>query len=224
METSLQSRERMLSRIRVALGHSANAPRPDNLKPFFAKHPADNASLVDEFCEEVKRAGGVVSHVRSGAEVGQYITSLLTDVNASVAVSDGRLIQDLGLGDLLESLGTRVLTADDSNRRALFECAIGVTTADYALADTGTLVLVSGAEKHRLISLLPPVHVCLLSPQNIFASLTQLLAHVRREQYSSTTPPQVLTCITGPSRTADIEQQITMGVHGPQSLHVLMGE
>jgi L-lactate dehydrogenase complex protein LldG len=226
MQTSLQSRERMLSRIRVALGHPAGAPHPDNLKPFIARTPVDNGSLVDEFSEEARRVGGQVSQVQSVAEVGQYITTLLS-ADSSVAVSDGPLLQDLGLGDWLQNQGTKVLTADDHGspaqyRPALFECAIGVTAAEYALADTGTLVLVSGGEKHRLISLLPPVHVCLLSRQNIFASLTQLLAHVHRESYSSTTPPQVLTCITGPSRTADIEQQITLGVHGPQSLHVLM--
>lgn len=206
----MQPRERMLSRMRAALGPRAEDPRSNTLKPSVAKPPADNGSLVDEFCEEVRRAGGHVAHVHSGAEVEKYIAGLLpVDNNSSVAVSDGPLIRELALNGL-------------QIQGALIDSAIGVTGADYALADTGTLVLVSGGEQHRLISLLPPVHVCLLSPQNIFPSLTQLLAHVDGEFYSRGSAPQALTCITGPSRTADIEQTITMGVHGPQSLHVLI--
>jgi L-lactate dehydrogenase complex protein LldG len=199
----------MLSSIRVALGHPKESARPNTLKPFVARTPAANGALVDEFCEEVKKAGGNVAQVHSGADVKKYIADLLT-LDASVAVSDGSLIKELGLENWLQSEGE------------LLETAIGVTGADYALADTGTLVLVSGGEQHRLISLLPPVHVCLISPENIFPSLTQLLAHVAGKFYSHGRPPQAMTLITGPSRTADIEQTITMGVHGPQSLHVLV--
>jgi L-lactate utilization protein LutC len=107
-------------------------------------------------------------------------------------------------------------------RRLLFEAAVGVTTADYALADTGTLVIVSGEEQHRLISLLPPTHVCLLDPARVLPSLTRLLAHVRGRFSPPESAPRNLTCITGPSRTADIEQAITTGVHGPKSLHVIL--
>jgi L-lactate dehydrogenase complex protein LldG len=228
MEISLQPRWRMLSGIRAALAHTGESPRPEALKPFFAKTPVGNGCCVEEFSEELRRAGGEVSHVHSGTEVGNYITELLrAEMSSSVAVTNGQLIGELGLCEYLTAIGTQVLTKGSKDsaaeyRRALLDCAIGVTTAEYALADTGTLVLISGREQHRLVSLLPPVHVCLLTPQSIFPSLTQLLTHTRQDFYSRSTPPQVLTCITGPSRTADIEQTITLGVHGPQSLHVLI--
>jgi len=204
-----QAREQMLSRIRVALGNPAESPRPNALKPFVARTPPTNGGLVDEFCEEVGKAGGHVAHVHSAGEVKKYIADLLP-TGGEVAFSDGALIGELGLGDSRPQVSN------------LLDSSIGVTGAEYALADTGTLVLVSGGEQHRLISLLPPVHVCLLSPKNIFPSLTQLLAHAGGRFYSRATPPQALTLITGPSRTADIEQTITMGVHGPKSLHVLI--
>jgi L-lactate utilization protein LutC len=250
MERSSQLQERMLARIRASLSHPATASAPEELPRFPSQTPAGHVeSLIDEFSEELEKVGGQVAHVHSGDEVRQHIERLLLlSSDASVAVSDGQLVQELCIREWLLSLNTRVVTCMEEAgvrgqrnlepqhrhesagevtsmeryRRVLLECGIGVTSADYALADTGTLVLISGGEQHRLISLLPPVHVCLLAPSRIFPGLTQLLAHLSNEFYSLERPPQALTCITGPSRTADIEHTITMGVHGPKSLHVLL--
>jgi len=131
-------------------------------------------------------------------------------------------------------------------KESLFDAAVGITTADYAIADTGTLVLLSkksvdlsgdsgiasqGAglevsradgEQHRLISLVPPVHICLLDRSRIVANLTELLALVHKELYLKGGPPLAMTFISGPSRTADIELTLTRGVHGPREVHVLL--
>ncbi|HEX5709396.1 MAG TPA: lactate utilization protein [Pyrinomonadaceae bacterium] len=107
-------------------------------------------------------------------------------------------------------------------KAALFEAGVGVTAADYAIAETGTLVLGTGGERHRLISLLPPVHVCLLDARRIVGTLAELLAHFRERGEARGRPPQALTFITGPSRTADVEQTLALGVHGPHELHVLL--
>ena len=130
---------------------------------------------------------------------------------------------------------------------SLFDAAVGITTADYAIADTGTLVLLSkkstnvagvpsiespspveagepraDGEQHRLISLVPPVHICLLDRKRIVANLTELLTVVHRDFYSRGGPPLAMTFISGPSRTADIELTLTRGVHGPRQVHVLL--
>ena len=137
----------------------------------------------------------------------------------------------------------------ESYKLALFDAGVGITTADYAIADTGTIVLLSkkemrsggdssvanetagvagesGAradgEQHRFISLVPPIHVCLLDKTRIVANLTELLTLVHRELYLSSGPPLAMTFISGPSRTADIELTLTRGVHGPREVHVLM--
>ena len=109
-----------------------------------------------------------------------------------------------------------------SHQRALMGAGLGVTSADYAIADTGTLVLVSGNEQHRLISLLPPTHLCLLDSSRVVANLSSLLACVSGEYQFSKTPPLAMTFITGPSRTADIELTLTVGVHGPRQQHILI--
>ena len=73
-----------------------------------------------------------------------------------------------------------------------------------------------------MISLVPPVHVCLLDPARIVANLGGLIALAHREFYSGDTPPLAMTFITGPSRTADIELTLALGVHGPRELHFVL--
>ncbi|MEK7407872.1 MAG: lactate utilization protein, partial [Acidobacteriota bacterium] len=94
----------------------------------------------------------------------------------------------------------------------------GITSADYALADTGTLVLLSSSQEARMISLLPPVHVALVPRERLLTGLDELLTLL--PQPSEQTSSMVL--ITGPSRTADIEQILVRGVHGPGEIHVVV--
>jgi L-lactate dehydrogenase complex protein LldG len=75
-----------------------------------------------------------------------------------------------------------------------------------------------------LISLVPPVHICLLDRTRIVANLTELLSLVHKEFYLTGGPPLAMTFISGPSRTADIELTLTRGVHGPREVHVLLWE
>ncbi|MCA1579775.1 MAG: lactate utilization protein [Acidobacteria bacterium] len=219
----------MLARIRASLGNAAKHPAPAKLPPFVSQTlVTDGEKLTAEFESEIERVGGQVAHVHSSDQVTAYLSVLpLTGDESSVAISDGLLIKTLRIREWLLTRKTRVVTwqempSMEAYRRELLKCGIGVTCADYALADTGTVVLLSGREHHRLASLLPPVHVCLLSTDNIFPRLTSLMDHLSDEAYARERPPHALTCITGPSRTADIEQQITTGVHGPKALHVLL--
>lgn len=219
----------MLGRIRAALGRDAARPAPAALPPFSLGSPGrDAGDRVALFRERVVRAGGRIEDVRGAAEVAEYLRRLLPPVAPTkVAVSDGAERAAGGLRELLKAAGVAVIpsfhecAADFSPEqyaRELLEASAGITSAQHALAETGTLVLHSGDEHHRLISLLPPVHVCILSPQAILANLESLCAG-RAEAM-----PRVLTLVTGPSRTADIEQTLTVGVHGPGELHVLLYE
>jgi L-lactate dehydrogenase complex protein LldG len=153
-----------------------------------------------------------------------------------LALSDGELTRWSGLGEYFSAQGHDILhtlreytegrsDAGDlmeSYKQELVQVNIGVTSADYAIADTGTLVLVSGGEQHRLMSLVPPVHVCLLEEDRVVASLPDFLALAGQKYYSSRSAPLTTTFITGPSRTADIELSLTLGVHGPRELHTLL--
>ena len=105
-------------------------------------------------------------------------------------------------------------------RRICAEADIGITGVEYALAETGTFVMLSSPREGRLISLLPPVHIAVFSRSRILADLNELLSKIPNpaEQSSS------MVLITGPSRTADIEQILVRGVHGPGEIYAVIVE
>jgi L-lactate dehydrogenase complex protein LldG len=94
---------------------------------------------------------------------------------------------------------------------------VGVTGADLAIAETGSVVLASNDLLERLVSMLPAVHVILLPVDRVVASLDEAAAFLR----SHTLAPSYVSLITGPSRTGDIELVHTIGVHGPAEIHIL---
>jgi L-lactate dehydrogenase complex protein LldG len=92
----------------------------------------------------------------------------------------------------------------------------GVSEAIYGLADTGSVVLAASPEEPRARSLLPFVHVSLLREDRILPGLAELFDAVGGEL------PSALAIVTGPSRSADIEQTLMVGVHGPGEVHVVL--
>ncbi len=240
----------MLARIGDALGRPARPPfAPAPLPPFRAEAAElGEGERVAQFISELAGVGAGAAQLGTEAEVKEHLEGLLpAGADAPVALSDGPGVRRLGLREWLAGTGRRVIPSlkefiaegprpgsartprgegvaalVEQYRGLLLEAAVGITTADFALADTGTLVLVSGDEQHRLISLLPPSHICLLDPARGLPSLASLLARVRGRFSPPDSAPRNMTCITGPSRTADIEQAITMGVHGPKSLYVIL--
>ena len=117
-------------------------------------------------------------------------------------------------GPLLQGLDREKLTRDISVRfdvtRALAATArVGLSQMDWASADTGTLVQVATAVEQRLVSTLPKVHVAILPSARLLPDLTAVLDRLSPRDHT------YLAFITGPSRTADIERVLTIGVHGP---------
>ena len=92
----------------------------------------------------------------------------------------------------------------------------GMSRAAYALADTGSVVLAASPDEPRAASLLPEVHITLVYEDVILSGLDELFAAVGDDLPSS------LAIVTGPSRSADIEQLLTIGVHGPGEVHVVI--
>jgi L-lactate dehydrogenase complex protein LldG len=111
----------------------------------------------------------------------------------------------------LQALGVEIIPPDADKHRVA-ACELGVTGVDAALAETGTLSLTSSPERPRVASLLPRVHLALLRPAVLRPDLHQVFADTQAAGYS--------VLISGPSRTADIELTLTLGVHGPKALYV----
>jgi L-lactate utilization protein LutC len=223
------AKENMLARIRTALGRGPLEVTPE-CPSAFSEQTADagNENVVEMFCTELRRVGGHAVHVRVEGDVKEYLRSLLpagleTIVASSISARVGAWLTGQNVSIISLAHGeTAGATAEDTLTSSLLRADIGITSADYGIAETGTLVLITGRERHRLVSLLPPVHVCLLDVRHLLGSMGQLLARVYRDNYSGGAPPQSLTMLTGPSCTADIEQTLTQGMHGPRELHVLL--
>jgi L-lactate utilization protein LutC len=112
----------------------------------------------------------------------------------------------------------RIAFSDNApNAHDIFGYDVGVSTAQLAIAETGTLVLDSECERHRLVSLVPPVHIAIVNASAIVETLSDALTLLQKNEISP-----AITFITGPSRTADIELTLTIGVHGPQELYVIV--
>jgi L-lactate dehydrogenase complex protein LldG len=117
--------------------------------------------------------------------------------------------------------------AERQGRRAVAAAAdLGVTGVDLAIAETGTLVLVSGAGRPRSASLLPACHAAVFDREVLVESLAQagLALEAGHDGAGPAWRGASINFITGPSRTADIELTLTRGVHGPKEVHAIFVE
>jgi L-lactate dehydrogenase complex protein LldG len=96
---------------------------------------------------------------------------------------------------------------------------VGITGAFCAIAETGTLMTVTGPDMPATLSLLPETHVAVVRMSRIVPGMEEAWLLLRDEL---TEPPRAVTFISGPSRTADIEQTVTLGAHGPYRVHVIL--
>jgi L-lactate dehydrogenase complex protein LldG len=171
--------------------------------------------LIDVFTESARRVGAEVTIMDTAEAAATYI---LERAGGSVLFPPSVSLDRAGLAGLLRASGTEVV--EDGLRAAAPSAAAGVTGANFALADTGTVVLESTAEAVRLATTLPERHFVLLDPCKILPDGLAAVSLLRR--FNERLPRNYLAYITGPSRTADIERVLTIGVHGPRELHVLL--
>lgn len=164
--------------------------------------------LVENFKQNLESVGGNCAVVSDEGEAAEYARGLIKQLGATkIAVSDSELV-----GRIVEGIPTEMNAVPDF----LFSSDLGITSAQWAIAETGTLVLESEKESHRLTSLVPPVHLCILRAENIRQTLGEILELTGRNLSPA------ITFITGASRTSDIELTLAIGVHGPGELHVIV--
>jgi L-lactate utilization protein LutC len=132
-----------------------------------------------------------------------------------VAVEDDPTVEPVAVA--LADAGHEVLRPSEAGfRDRLADAALGVTGCTVAIADTGTLLLTADPAHPRATSLLPRAHLAVVEPDRLVSSLDEALGRI------PTPAPSAVTLVTGPSRSADIEQILTLGVHGPARVHVVL--
>lgn len=205
------AREAILADVRAALGRrvSESAPRV----PDAARAPVRTAGSPDAeislLLAEIGKLGGQTQWLSAG-ELPRALAGLVGREGIRKAVLwRTPALQAWDVAGILADLGVEIAPAHAS-REELAECDLGVTAVDMALPETGSLVLRTGPERPRAASLLPRVHLALVQPPDLRSDLAGVLAELKGDRH--------YVFITGPSRTADIELVVTIGVHGPQVL------
>lgn len=240
----MASRDDMLARIRKALGRESpkpEAPSARDLPPLgIVMPPVPPEQLVPKFETEWTNVGGSAYRALSREELEDIIRRILEASQAtSVVLSGNPLLSLLRLEERLRAKGISVaawLAAASSAgagetpgarefKAAGFAAAVGITGVDFALAETGSLVLSSRTEGSQLASLAPPVHVALYRRDQVVESLDEVLEKLPISRDPNTpSPGWSVVFVTGPSRTADIEQILVRGVHGPGEVHAILVE
>ena len=177
---------------------------------------------LGRFAERLEAVAGRLVVVRDPGEAGRTIQRILTASGARrVAVSDAATVLPLAR-EACAAAGATLL--EDPPTGELFDCDVGISSAQWGIAETGSLVLESRSERHRFVSLIPRVHIALLPADRICETLGEALERTREDGEAGTVPSAAVTLVTGPSRTSDIELTLAIGVHGPEELHVIVLE
>lgn len=208
------AREEILARVRASLNRRpdtpvASAPPTARVKPRVAG-PTDTE--IEQLFTEIGKLTGITRRLAHRDELRSALTELVqAETVQKATIWNTPELEALDVAGALTALGVE-LVSPQADKRLVAECDLGVTGVDAALPETGTLVLRSSPERPRVVSLLPRVHLAILRPAALRADLHQVFSEVKHDGYA--------VFVTGPSRTADIELTLTIGVHGPKSLYV----
>jgi L-lactate dehydrogenase complex protein LldG len=220
-----RGRDAFLQRVRQAVAEGNRAGAAPGLpgRGSVGYQGADS-NPVQRFCEQLTAAGAKAHVVPDGAAAVERILELVQEKSARrVLLGRGTVLDGLGLLPRLRERGLEVDVVDalepQAQRDAFFKADVGISGVAYAIAETGTLVMVSRAQDPRSLSLLPPVHIAVLDQRQLLPDLFDLFAELEADKGQL---PSCLSLITGPSKTGDIELRLVTGVHGPGEVHVLL--
>src|SRR5215831_11388855 len=217
------ARENILARVRQSLGARDVPAALSRAEAYLAAHaqgprPALRGDLVERFIGRARDMESTVERIADASAipsaVARYVDAL--DLPAALAAQKAHsgvcwpefaALDWRGAGLAIEA---RPTVGDDR---------LGITGACCAIAETGTLVIVSGAETPTASALLPDTHIAILRADRIVVGMEDAFALLRRELPAQ---PRAVNLISGPSRTGDVEQTIVLGAHGPFRVHILV--
>jgi L-lactate dehydrogenase complex protein LldG len=218
------SREAVLARVRTALGRKGteDAARSAALAYIATRkqgpRPALPADLVQRFLTRAADMESTVERVATlddvAPAIGRYVAAL-GDASSDPTQNPraGVCWPEFGWLDW-KSVGLSI-----ESRPTVGHDALGVTGCSCAIAETGTLVFVTGTDTPTGTFLLPETHVAVVRPDQIVGGMEDALARIRTERDRM---PRAINLVSGPSRTGDIEQTIVLGAHGPRRLHIVL--
>ncbi len=196
-----------------AIPDFTHTPKQAHTHSLSPRQPGTRAEEITKLIEEINKVSARAQRLGE-QEIGKALNELVEQENIRIAA----LWTTPNLAPVamhLRALGVEIVPPG-ADKYALAQADLGITEADFALPESGTLGLLSSPEKPRAVSLLPRVHLAIVRASALRADLHPVLEEAKQHGY--------LVFITGPSRTADIELTLTLGVHGPKALYVWVVE
>jgi L-lactate dehydrogenase complex protein LldG len=205
------SKENILKRIRKALSHSTPVPFPKSEGSESVFQPSKQ-ELEIEFAEQFTKLQGRFIFCINQQELAFQLNSLVKKMDwQKVYCLEDAVLQTAG-----GQLGDRLVKTDLAN------CDVSITGCECLVARTGTIVMSAAQTSGRTTSVYAPIHICIANFNQLVYDLKDALQLVK-EKYGSHLP-SLITFATGPSRTADIEKTLVVGVHGPKEVYVFLVE
>jgi L-lactate utilization protein LutC len=214
-------RDRFLDRVRraVAEGNRAGAT-PALPARGSVGYQGAGGDPVARFCTELTAAGGHAHVVADAPSALAAVLALVRERGARrVLFGPAPVFEGLDWAAALQEAGTEVLLAGEG-REAFFAADLGLSGADFLIAETGSVVALARPDQPRSLSLLPPVHAVVADRAQLLPDLFDLFEGVPWAGRGGL--PSGLSLITGPSKTGDIELRLVTGVHGPGEVHVFL--
>ena len=218
------SRDKVLSRVRQALGRTgSDAAARVEAQAYIDAHargpiPAFDADRVLRF---IRRAGDMESTVRRLAhrsEIPAAVASYLGALELAPALDSQKPLRGVCWAEFADLDWERAGLSVEA-RTTVGDDRLGITGVFCAIAETGTLVFVSGPQTPTATTLLPDTHIAVVPAQRVVDTMEDAFVLIRKECGSV---PRAINLISGPSRTGDIEQTIVLGAHGPFRVHILV--
>lgn len=212
------ARDNIIQRIRRANLSRADIVTQDVLQQRMQKHlrgpqPQWSESVIDRFVVKAEQSAASIAFAKSEQDIVEQVTAYL-----SLQSLDGKLL--CSATDLPGRLKwPEFITVE--NRSATTNDRVVLVEAFAAIAETGSVVMCSGEQTPVSLNFLPDYFLCIVRQDRIVSTIEDVWEKIRQERMSM---PRAVNIITGPSRTADVEQIIQMGAHGPRVVHLLILE
>ncbi len=222
--TSNSNREKILGAIRAKLGvRGDEAGRRGLARTRIDRAPAgiiparaqeERAALIRRFTASLESQGATVERLKKRAEAPEAIAALLRGLNMPLQLR-------MGEEPLLDSMPWDTTPLDIKRGAAEASDFTSLSWAKCAAAETGTLFLASGPDNPSTLNFLPEMHIVMIAAEDIVGPYEEAWGKIR-QIHGRGKMPRTVNLISGPSRTADIEQTIVMGAHGPKKLVVFI--
>jgi L-lactate dehydrogenase complex protein LldG len=214
---AIDERERVLAAIRN--GAPATAQSPADRTTYAAilpPVPADWDGMLALFAKRCAALRAELIVVRDAAEMIARVQPILQESGQRVAYQPQALVRQV-----IEAYGGQTLAVEEGYDAKILEgCGVGVTGCLALVAQTGSVMITARQSGGRTLSILPPHHIVLATAGDLVADLPAAFARFAEEQRRE--PTSMVSLISGPSRTGDIERILVLGAHGPKRLTIIL--